>query len=182
MSFDILYPKPGDVHQNEANIAVYVDSFAEGLGLSELQVDPQSLRAVASALSGEDFPHVDGVSKASPFKKAANFFVWFVACRPIIDTLPKNIIGEDLAAISNHQNVIAGYRMAVDCLHNAEFQRQDGKNVVLSNRIRVSRHFFRDFVEAFNAAVPEHHFKVVSLLFEQLAYKANPDAPYPEDI
>ena len=126
-----------------------------------------------------DFPHKDGLEKASPFKKAANFYVWFVAQRPIIDELPSAIIGSDLASLSNHQNAIFAYHLAVDCLHGATLYRNGDDPVVLKNRIKVSYHFFRDFVEAFGTAVPQHDFKKVSLLFEQLAYKVN-EASYPE--
>jgi len=136
---------------------------------------------VAAALSRPDFPHKDGIAKASPFKKAANFFVWFVASKPILDEFPETIITKELKAIPNHQNVILAYHMAVDCLHGAELHK-DGRVMVLSHKIKVSHHFFHDFVEAYSCATPSSDFKAASLLFEQLAYKVNPDAPYPETI
>lgn len=178
----MLYPDGGDVAANLCSIAIYVDSFAKRLGLKELDVDPQALTSVAAALVRPDFPHVEGLEKASPFKKAANFFVWFVAERPVITELPVSLIGKELSGITNHQNVIVAYHMAVDCLHGARLHLKDGDTKILENRIRVSMHFFQDFVEAFSAAVPAHHFKIVSLLFEQLAYKANPGISYSEDI
>ena len=181
MSFKILYQDGSDFITNLASIAVYVDSFAKSLGLQELRIDPNALNAIAVALVRPDFPHVDGLDKASPFKKAANFFVWFVAEKPILDELPDVIITPQLKSISNHQNVIFAYHMAVDCLHEATLYRGN-EPVILKEKIRVSRHFFYDFVEAFSAAVPNVHFKVVSLLFEQLAYKVNKDASYPEVV
>src|SRR4029077_18492567 len=98
-----------------------------------------------------------------------------------LDEFPVEFITPELKAIPNHQNVILAYHMAVDCLHGAEIYK--GTHiVVLKNKIKVSQHFFHEFVEAYSSAVPASDFKSVSLLFEQLAYKVNPDAPYPEVI
>lgn len=181
MSFSILYPEGGDTAFHIYSIASYLDSFAEHLGLQSLDINPAALNQVASGLARPSFPHVDGVEKASPFKKAANFFVWFVASRPIVGPLPGHLTGPKLGSIDNHQNVIFAYHMAVDCLHGASL-RKNGEVIVLTRRIKVSKHFFRDFVEAFSAATPVHHFQVVSLLFEQLAYKVNRKASYPEIV
>lgn len=180
MSFNILYQEGVDVTATLSSIAVYVDSFAKELGLKELQIDPQAFISVTGALHRPDFPHSEGLGKASPFKKAANFFVWFVAQKPIIEELPLSIIGEKLRSITNHQNVIVAYLMAVDCLHGAKIYRDNGEIITLENRIKVSMHFFRDFVEAFSTAMPNYHFKIVSIFFEQLAYKDNRNASYPE--
>ena len=180
MSFKILY-QSGETPHNLFSIAVYVNSFAKNLGITNLNVNSLAFNQVANALARPDFPHVDGLDKASPFKKAANFFVWFVAAKPILDALPDSLITTDLKRIENHQNVIFGYHMAVDCLHGAELYKGD-QVITLDKKIKVSAHFFHDFVDAYSAAMPNTHFKPVSLLFEQLAYKANPTAPYPEVI
>ncbi len=166
MSFKILY-QDGNVAANLYSIAAYVDAFAEALGLKELNVNPIAFSAVAAALGRPDFPHRDGVEKASPFKKAANFFVWFVAEKPIIDDLPPTIIPPELKSITNYQNAIFAYHMAIDCLHGAELHK-NGKIVILKNKIRCSSHFFYDFIDTYSAAVPSVHFKPLSLLFEPL--------------
>jgi len=188
MSFKILYHEGTDITANLFSMAVYVNSFAKSLGIEHLNVDSGAFQSVAAALIRPDFPHLDGIDKASPFKKAANFFVWFVAEKPIIDEIPCTIILDDskktlinLTKIQNHQNVIFAYHMAIDCLCGADLHK-NGKVFVLKNKIKVSRHFFCDFVHAYSTATPLNDFKPVSLLFEQLAYKANPDAPYPETI
>jgi len=187
MSFNILYQGGNDVNANLVSIAVYVDSFAKKLFAEELkiklQIDAARLTSVAAALARPDFPHVDGLEKASPFKKAANFFVWFVSERPIIDSLPEQIVGKEISGIPNHQNVILAYYMSVDCLHKAKLYHKTGdqeEERILDTKIKVSYHFLCDFVEAFSSAVPAYHFKIVSLLFEQLAYKDNRNAAYPE--
>jgi hypothetical protein len=185
MSFKLLYQEGLTQGHHLAIVAIYVDNFAKGLGLKQLNVDPAAFNQVAAALMRPDFPHVDGLQKASPFKKAANFFVWFVASKPIVDPLPLSIITPDLQKIENHQNVILAYHMAVDCLHNAELHKVNVKGsevVKLERKIRVSNHFFQDFVEAYSAATPSNDFKSVCLMFEQLAYKYNPKAPYSEVI
>lgn len=181
MSFNILYHNGADVNQNAACIALYIDSFAKEFLGKPIQIDLESLTKVAAALQRPDFPHQEGVEKASPFKKAANFFVWFVALRPIISDFPADIIGDDLARIENHQNVIFAYDFAVSCLEKAKLYKKD-VTVELTNRIKVSHHFYSDFIEAFSAAMPATHFKMVSLLFEQMAYKVNEGASYPETI
>jgi len=184
MGFPILYPKDESQGSNLASIAVYLNAFSNGLGLGKgaLQINTEALMQVINCLSPNEFPHVDGLDKASPFKKAANFFVWFVCCKPIVNSLPAEIIGQKLHSIENHQNVILAYHIAVDALHEATLQRCDGKSITLTNRIRVSEHFFVDFVEAFCVSVPSQNFKVASLLFEQLSYKVNPSASYPEVV
>jgi hypothetical protein len=181
MSFKILYEEGRDISASLFSIAVYVNSFAKGLGLTDLNVNPTAFHSITSALARPDFPHKDGVEKASPFKKSANFFVWFVAERPILDELPSSIISPELKSIPNHQNVIFAYHMAIDCLHGAELQK-NGSVAVLKNKIKVSGHFFNDFVHAYSCATPQADFKPISLLFEQLAYKWNPGASYDEVI
>jgi hypothetical protein len=182
VGFNILYNVGGDVNANAASIVVYINYFAKGFVEKPLQIDLDALTQVAAALQRPDFPHVDGIDKASPFKKAANFFVWFVSLKPIISAFPAETIGDDLNGIANHQNVMFAWDFAVSCLEGAKMYKSDGAVAELKNRIQVSHHFYRDMVEAFAAATHVHHFKVASLLFEQLAYKANPGVSYEEVI
>jgi len=184
MSFNILYNGEGDesASLNLFSIAVYLDGFTEGLGLKSQAINTAALQSVVGALSGADFPHVDGCENASPFKKVAYFFVNFVAAKPVTEAFSSSVFGPIISGIENHQNVVLAYLMAVDSLHHAQIYRKNGQIISLDNKILVSRHFFYDFVEAFAAAVPYQHFKIASLLFEQLAYKANPVASYPEII
>jgi hypothetical protein len=181
MSFKILYEEGRDVSASLFSIAVYVNSFAKGFGLKDLNVNPTAFHAITAALARPDFPHKDGLEKASPFKKSANFFVWFVAERPILDELPLGVVTPELKSIPNHQNVIFAYHMAIDCLHGAELNK-NGTSFALKNKIKVSSHFFHDFVYAYSTATPQYDFKPISLLFEQLAYKWNPGASYDEVI
>ena len=185
MSFKILYHEGNSIHANLFSIAKYVNGFAKGMGITELNINPIAFQAIASTLARPDFPHKDGLAKASPFKKAANFYVWFVAQRPILDPMPTTLVTPELRSIENHQNAIFAYHMAVDCLHGAELHKEIGGGkfevIPLKHKIKVSVHFFHDFVETYSTVVPAVHFKPLSLLFEQLAYKEN-KVSYPEVI
>ncbi len=152
MSFRILYQEGAPEH-SLFSIAKYIDSFAKELGLTELQVDSNGFNSLVSGLLRPDFPHVDGIGKASPFKKAANFFVWFVAARPILGHLPDHPGMERIKKVENYQNVLIAFMMVCDCLHGAEIYKKDtpkGKPLILAQRIKVSMHFLCDFVEAFS--------------------------------
>jgi hypothetical protein len=184
MAEDFIYRGDGNTAFVAIKLATYVDAFADGLGIERLNVNDDSLLDVAGALATApaSFPHAAGWNQASPFKKAAYFFVWFVSQKPIIDALPSSLFSDKFRGIENHQNACFAFFHAVDALEGASLTKDSNQVVVLENRIHVSKHWFMDFVEAFSGAVPVYHFKIVSLLFEQLAYKVNPDASYPEDL
>jgi hypothetical protein len=48
----------------------------------------------------------------------------------------------------------------------------------LTNRIRVSAHSYVDIIDALANATPITHYNMVTVLLEQLAYRANPEASY----
>jgi len=66
------------------------------------------------------------------------------------------------------------------CLRGVQITRKDNSVVTLVNPISISHHFMCDLVEASNCMTPATHFKVYSLLFEALAYEANPGISYPK--
>ena len=163
------------------NILSYIDAFAETLEM-EFLIDTQIVESIVSGMN-YDFPHKDGCENASPFKKVANFATYFIAERPIKSLFPDSysINGTSLNQIKNHQNAILAYHIAVDCLHNATIERDNDKTY-LKNRIIVSRHTYIDIVECLAMATPQSHFKSTSILFEQLAYRSNPEASYSLEI
>ncbi len=117
----------------------------------------------------QDFPHTGGILAASPFKLAANFACNWVARKPVLmDPEP-----------FPHVNGTLALEIARDSLHGATIERSDGTVKVLSNRIELSRHSLMDIAEALNSTSPVVGFKLVSVLFEQMAYKNNPDCQYP---
>jgi hypothetical protein len=125
-----------------------------------------------------NFPHKDGVDKASVFKKAANFIVNFVAERPIVSPFPATSeIDPALLRLPNHENAVIAFEVASDSLHGATVRRSDGE-VVLKNHISVSGHSYIDIIEALASVSPSQHFHCVAVLLEQLAYRANPECSY----
>ncbi len=179
MPFSLLYPDGLDPRCHAAHLALYLQGWAEGLNIPRIDIDLAALERVCQELAHPAFPHIDGLEGASPFKKVAHFFVWFVHHKPVIGPLPQDLIGIELSRLQNHQNVFFAYNFATACLQNATLQKADGE-VKLVNRIRISHHTLCDLTDAFGVVVPHEHFKPICLLFEQMAYKANPKAPYPE--
>jgi len=158
------------------NVLAHIDGYAKGLGLPPIDVDGDKVSTVIRGMRF-DFPAQGGEVGASPFKKAANFFCYFVAERPILNPFPKDVVGVNIAAMLNHQNVMVAYDMAIECLHNATIHRAD-KEFVLKERILLSKHSYTDLIQACGSIMPQTHFHIMSVLFEQLAYKFNPDASY----
>jgi len=154
-----------------------IDGYYQESGLPYAEVDSSKILAIIRMMK-QDFPALGGLAAASPFKKVANFFCYFIAERPISTPFPKEVVGEKLASIPNHQNVMVAYHVAISCLNRAEIERND-KTIKLENRIKLSTHSYIDLIHACKNIMPRDHFHLVSVYFEQLAYKFNPDASYP---
>ncbi len=113
------------------------------------------------------------------FKKAANTYVWLHAINPFRNTqLSNSVLPEDFETHANAITTLIGYALVKACLHGVEIQRSDGVTIKLVNPISLSRHFMCDLVEASGPITPAGHFKTFSLLFESLAYEANPGVCY----
>ena len=98
----------------------------------------------------------------------------FVVHHPIITSL--DAFGNEF---KNSQNEIFAYMIAVRFLHGASLKCPSRGDIELVNKIRVSFHFWRDLVFALSDCRPSNdHFNFLSLLFESLAYQANPNACY----
>lgn len=159
-----------------ANVLASIDGFALGLGVSPLSIDESSISSVLVGMRN-DFPAQGGTAKASPFKKAAHFLCYFVSEAPVRTPFGPEIVGPDISRISNHQNSMVGLSIVFDALHNAKINRDDAA-IVLSNKISVSRHSYIDIVQACSSIPPSSHFHIVSVLLEQICYRANPNASY----
>lgn len=165
-----------DERQDRLNVLASIDGFSEGLGISGLAIDADSLDSVIRNMR-HDFPAQGGVEMASPFKKAANFLCWFVSLRPIQNPIPASKLGEDIATMPNHQNAVIGLHIAFDSLVDATIYRDDRK-ITLGNRIKLSAHSYTDTVQACCNLQPQSHFHIAQVLLEQMSYRANPDASY----
>lgn len=179
--YSILYS--GDSHLDIVNLFTYMEGFAKGLGFDNLDIDTQACQSILINMR-HDFPHNDGVLNASPFKKIANFVTYFVALRPVKSEFPDTfaVYGHKLNEIRNHQNAIFAYHIAVDSLRNAAIYRNKKEILILENKIQVSQHSYLDIIDGLSNVTPVDHFKLVTLLFEQLAYRFNPNASYATDI
>lgn len=164
----------GDVGQDVLRLCHYVDQFCAAIGILEVvPPTPLALSRVVWNMT-EHIPWPDGADKASPFKKAASFTVNFIAERPITTPFSMDKFGK----LADHQNAIVAFHLSVDALHNAVIEGCDREPRKLENRIEVSQHFYRDMIVALNRANSEAHFRMVALLYESLAYQANPDIAY----
>ncbi len=154
----------------------FINEFTKELGIKDVLIDDHLCEGILNGMR-QDFPHVDGMEKASAFKKMANFMAYFIAEQPIKNPFPKDIIGAELANIPNHQSSMVAFALAVECLHNAKIHRSGG-DVVLEKRIALSRHSYIDLMHSLSVITPRDHYQLLTVLLEQLAYKVNPDCQY----
>lgn len=175
MSYSILYNNEVDVDM--IHLFTYINEFTKSLGEKNITVDPDVCQSILMGMR-QDFPHIDGLDKASAFKKTANFLTFFIAQRPILRPFSEPSIGSALAKISNHQNVILALQLAIDSLHGAIIHSDDGDSLKLENRIQLSKHSYIDIVDALHDATNPTHYKMTAVLLEQLAYKSNPSCQY----
>ncbi len=179
ISFELLFDK--DKYRALAVFLFYANSVIEGLNPDEFSVnidDRQALRFVNCLEDGNEFPANGGFESASPFKKAASIFVYLIAENPF----QSKVSFENLQLPPHEVAAIVGFGIVKDCLSGAEFVDKNGRRVVLENPIRISHHFFKDLLEASRGITAMTHFKTYSILFESLAYQANPNAQYPDRI
>ena len=160
-------------------LMIWVNDWLAGADVKELNVDWDQAYRFVSNLRKSDVPAQGGFEKASPFKKASWLYVMLHTLNPFEGTLPNEVIGESLAKFSNSTVSLIGLSMVRECLYGAQIEK-DGKQVDIENPINVSKHFLLDLVEASGRITPIDHFQTFSLLFEALAYEANPGLSYPK--
>lgn len=157
-------------------------AILEGIGFNEndmtMAIDISKLRSILNGIR-QDFPHKDGIDKASIFKKAATFMVYFIAEKPIQSEITgiKNIPA-GISASPNHINTLVAIFIAFESIYGALIHCEKEGDKKISNRITISQHSFIDIVDALSTATPSTHFKMASVLLEQLAYKSNPECQY----
>lgn len=157
-------------------LLAHIDAFVHGLGLNRIVVDEEELRQVVTNYR-QDFPAVGGILKASPFKKAANFFCFFVAEKPVKSAFPESVVGPTISVLPNHQNVMVAYDLSKRLLHGATLTTKNGSRR-LDVEMMMSMHSYVDFIQATHDLKPSTHFHLMSLFFEQLNYRFNPGACY----
>lgn len=162
----------GSPDQDKQNLLEFIRGYAQKVGLESIEVDGTALDNVVSAMHSMPWPH--GADKASPFKKIASFATNFAFYSPIITTFPKANFGE----LYDHQNSITAYELAKYALHGATIKCPFRGPIKLENPIITSKHFWKEFIATLEQTNPMHHFACISLLFESLVYRANPQACY----
>lgn len=158
-------------------------AFLEGVGFNEknktMAIDVSKLRSILNGIR-QDFPHKDGMDEASIFKKVATFMIYFITEKPIqSDIAGIENIPEDISVFPNHINTLIAIFIAFESLHDALIHCATGGDKKLNNKIEISRHSFIDMVDALSTATISTHFKMASVLLEQLAYKTNQECQYP---
>ncbi len=166
----------GNIGLDLLNLLKYINGVTRGLGIDGVLVDSITVRSIIAGMR-QDFPYENGFAGASPFKMVANFMAYFIAEKPIVEPFPEEALGE-IYEIQNHQNAIIALCVGIECLHGAIIHQDEGDNKILENRIVLSRHSLCDIVEAISNITPRDHFKILSVLLEQLAYKENPECQY----
>lgn len=175
MTTRLLY-NPEDLN-NVLIVLKFIDSYTQALGIKNVVLDTSKIQGIVTSCRTE-FPHAGGIEKSSAFKQASNFLCYFIAEAPILEQFPVEVIGERLSKIDNHQNAIVAFALAEAALLGSKIKRADGE-LIIRNPIQYSSHSYGDIIEALSRVTPYGHFKLVTVLLEQLVYKSNPDCQYP---
>lgn len=164
------------------NVLGFVSRFYTTLGEQRVEVDLPALEAALEHARRHLNEQPGGVEAASPFKKAASFVCHFIEAQPIKTPLPCNSnLRTGLTSATGSepdQNTVVALRIAMESLHRATLRRSDGRTFELSRRLDLSKHSYADIVNALTGSIPAH-FKYVTVLLEQLAYKTNLGCQYP---
>lgn len=174
MTSQLIYNN--DDLQDVIYILQFIDSYTYIMGIFEVEIDLNTIDRIVKSCK-QDFPHKDGIKVASAFKLVANFVCHFVAERPIVKPFPSAVIGNEMAKIENHQNAMLAFAIAEESLNKSVILRKDERKDI-TVPIHYSRHSYGDIIEALSNISPSVHFKLVTVLFEQLVYKSNPDCQY----
>lgn len=168
-----------DPQTDLVNVLEYIDSFSEALGVEQVAVDSKA--CFESIMNSRmEFPYVKGIEESSTFKKVANFVCWFIAKKPIKTKFPDSAVKK---LSSYDPNAIIAFDIAISCIESSTIY--SGKKVLtVSNKISISDHSYMDIMDALTTTniLPETHFKILSVFFEQLTYKCNDHCQYESRI
>ena len=164
------------------NVLQFINDFTVTLGLQNVVIDANKIQAIIKS-SKIDFPHKDGLEKASTFKKIAHFVCYFVSERPIAEAFSEDTVGVKMVKIENHQNAIIALELAIAALENSTVLKRNSDTeettpFVITEPIKLSRHSYLDIVDALASSTPSTSYKLVTVLLEQIVYKSNPGCQY----
>lgn len=169
--------------QDYNNILRYIDdftsSFRDQLSIDFIQIDTSALTAVCSGIR-QKFPHIDGFENASAFKKVAYFVAHFMSRRPI---RTKFSIIDGISEEKADINAVVAFDIAIACLEGSKIVKKDGTTQTIEKNIYLSDHSYKDIIEALSVGeiCPKHHYHILTVFFEQLVYKTNPECQYSPD-
>lgn len=162
------------------SILAFIDGFSSDFCEEGISIDISKIESIVQGIR-RDFPHKDGLDEASVFKKVANFIAYFVAERPIHHPFKNPSIPERILEVNNYENAIIALLIGLSALHQSEIHQPDNVKK-LANSIELSEHSFIDLIDAIANITPQSHFKLLTVLLEQLAYKTNPECQYESKI
>ncbi len=175
MATRLLYNDEGAL--DAVLILSFIDEFTTKLEVKGVVIDPDKVTSITTSCRS-DFPYNGGVKAASAFKQVANFVCFFIAERPILEPFDSAVIGLQLATIPNHENAIVAFAIAEAALLGSTIKRKDG-DFKVDNPIHYSDHSYVDIIDALANVTPSTHFKLVTVLLEQMVYKTNGHCQYP---
>lgn len=158
----------------------HIDGFARAKNIT-LHIDTEILLHICYTIRTQ-LPCINGVDKASVFKKVSFFVSTFIEKEPIKTKSSGEILGNDLANMDI--NAVIAFDIAISLLKGAKIHREDGE-CVISENIFLSNHSYIDIIDALSTkgngrVSAASHFKLLSVFFEQLVYKTNPSIQYCE--
>jgi hypothetical protein len=120
----------------------------------------------------------------SLFKRSSAFTIAFMQYPPLDIPFMNGGLPPNIKSISNHHNAIAAFEFCRRALFGGEiYKRVKGKKELqpekLEKFIKVSQHFYWDSIHAISTIDCDANFHILSLFYESLTYKDNPNASYP---
>lgn len=159
------------------NILHYINEYTKSFGVQDVQVETKDLLALCSSIRTK-FPHVDGIEKASAFKKVANFVAHFIQISPI-----KTAIAATAGNASEKSdiNAVVAFDIAIACLEKSSIELGPENIKKIDQPIYISDHSYKDIIEALSTSdiCPEKHYQLLAVFFEQIVYKTNRHCEYP---
>jgi hypothetical protein len=170
----LLYTKNAVDDRN--NVINHIAEFIGANDGHDIQVDSQEVLSVCVRMR-RDFPHVDGMEKASAFKKVANFVAHFLELRPVKSSMdiPIEGIGTDYDI-----NAVIALDIAIASLQGSIIKFDNGTKKTVDKPIYISDHSYADIIHALSEPniTQKTYFHILAVLFEQIVYKTNGHCEY----
>lgn len=174
----MIFHSADGARDDAIRLLTYIGDYYLDHGVEHIDVDTARVLHLVREMH-EEFPHPGGEDDASPFKKVAVFVCHFTARNPVSTALPDEFVGnrpQGQTAVAR-SNAMVALEVALVSLRFATVGWKGGEKHLLNEPMELSPHSFNDIADALTNRRPDA-FKLVAVLFEQLAYKTNPHAQY----